>query len=57
VHDCRDSIAILPNSCTRFVFYVDPESKVCAQRFKNRIKVNGKQLKLLFKGGMVSSDT
>jgi hypothetical protein len=33
---------------------VNPKSKVDVQRFKNRIKVDGNQLKLLFKGGTMN---
>jgi len=38
--------------------HIDPESKVCVQRFKNRLQRNTgdkEQVKILFKGGKVSS--
>jgi len=52
------ALQALPLAVQDLFSNVDPESKVCVKRFKNRIKMDdGNQLKMLFKGGKVSSHT
>ena len=51
----QSALNSLPQNVQDTFCTVDPESKVCVQRYRNRLTPECQQLKSLFKGGKVSS--